>query len=185
MSAFVAAVVALVFSACADTNSVPVEAEMEEIDDGLEFDAGADLRVRQEIMHNITGLPGAPGAMLPRAYKKDVNHIRFRPRVWASASWDRFTLYGRLVNEFREHIVKNGVKRDHRAYNFPDEVVLDSLYLDGQGLFDGFLDFRIGRQDMFENGHSVSTRPSLTRLPSTTTGATSSATAITTRAIAR
>ena len=36
MSAFVAAVVALVFSACADTNSVPVEAEMEEIDDGLE-----------------------------------------------------------------------------------------------------------------------------------------------------
>ena len=154
-SAFVAAVAALVFSACADTNSVPVEAEMEEIDDGLEFDAGADLRVRQEIMHNITGLPGAPGAMLPRAYKKDVNHIRFRPRVWASASWDRFTLYGRLVNEFREHIVKNGVKRDHRAYNFPDELALDDLYLDGQGLFDGFFDFRIGRQDMFENGHSV------------------------------
>ena len=154
-SAFVAAVAALVFSACADTNSVPVEAEMEEIDDGLEFDAGADLRVRQEIMHNIPGLPGAPGAMMPRVYKKDVNHIRFRPRVWASASWDRFTLYGRLVNEFREHIVKNGVKRDHRAYNFPDELALDDLYLDGQGLFDGFFDFRIGRQDMFENGHSV------------------------------
>ena len=154
-SAFAAAVAALVFSACADTNSVPVEAEIEETDDGLEFNAGADLRVRQEILHNITGLPGAPGAMLPRAYKKDVNHIRFRPRVWASASWDRFTLYGRLVDEFREHIVKNGVKRDRRAYNFPDEVALDNLYLDGQGLFDGFLDFRIGRQDMFEKGHSV------------------------------
>ena len=121
----------------------------------VEVNAGADLRIRQEIMHNITGLPGAPGAMMPRAYKKDVNHIRFRPRVWASASWDKFTLYGRLVDEFREHIVKNGVPRKYRAYNFPDEVALDNLYLDGSGLFDGFLDFRIGRQDMMEGGHSV------------------------------
>ena len=121
----------------------------------VEVNAGADLRIRQEIMHNITGLPGAPGAMMPRAYKKDVNHIRFRPRVWASASWDKFTLYGRLVNEFREHIVKNGVPRKYRAYNFPDEVALDNLYLDGSGLFDGFLDFRIGRQDMMVGGHSV------------------------------
>lgn len=126
----------------AETNSVVV-------------DAGADLRVRQEVAHNITGLPGAPGAVMPRAYKKTVNHLRFRPRVWARASWDRFTLYGRLVNEFREHIVKNGTPRKNRAYNFPDEVVLDNLYLDGKGLFDGFLDFRIGRQDMFEGGHSV------------------------------
>ena len=141
-----AGVVALVWATavpvCAETNSVIV-------------DAGADLRVRQEIMHNITGLPGAPGAMCTRAYKKDVNHIRFRPRVWASASWDRFTLYGRLVNEFREHIVKNGTPRKYRAYNFPDELALDDLYLDGHGLFDGFFDFRIGRQDMLENGHSV------------------------------
>ena len=121
----------------------------------VEVNAGADLRIRQEIMHNITGLPGAPGAMMPRAYKKDVNHIRFRPRVWASASWDKFTLYGRLVDEFREHIVKNGVPRKYRAYNFPDEVALDNLYLDGSGLFDGFLDFRIGRQDMMVGGHSV------------------------------
>ena len=157
---YAATAVALTASAAvsavrAETNTVPVETEMEETDDGLEVDAGADLRIRQEIMHNITGLPGAPGAMMPREYKKDVNHIRFRPRVWASASWDKFTLYGRLVDEFREHIVKNGVPRKYRAYNFPDEVALDSLYLDGKGLFDGFLDFRIGRQDMMENGHSV------------------------------
>ena len=98
-SAFAAAVAALVFSACADTNSIPVEAEMEESDDGLEFNAGADLRVRQEIMHNITGLPGAPGAMMPRAYKKNVNHIRFRPRVWGRLDYENFTLYGRLVIE--------------------------------------------------------------------------------------
>ena len=65
--------------ASAETNSVVVN-------------AGADLRVRQEIMHNIPGLPGAPGAMMPRVYKKDVNHIRFRPRVWPSASWDKVAL---------------------------------------------------------------------------------------------
>ena len=153
--AFAVVAAAMAFSAYAETNAIPAEAEMEETDDGLEFDAGADLRVRQEIMHNITGLPGAPRAMMPRAYRKNVNHIRFRPRVWASASWENFTLYGRLVDEFREHIVDNGIPRKRRAYNFPDEVALDSLYLDGQGLFDGFLDFRIGRQDMLEGGHSV------------------------------
>ena len=135
--------------------SVTASGAFAETTNSVVVNAGADLRVRQEIAHNITGLPGAPGAMLPRASKKALNHIRFRPRVWASASWDKFTLYGRLVNEFREHIVKNGVKRDKRAYNFPDELALDDLYLDGQGLFDGFFDFRIGRQDMFERGHSV------------------------------
>ena len=64
-SAFAAAVAALVFSACADTNSVPVEAEMEETDDGLEFDAGADLRIRQEIMD------GADFDELAQKYNED------------------------------------------------------------------------------------------------------------------
>lgn len=143
--------ISTVFSAVgayASTNSVAV-------------DAGADLRIRQEIMHNITGLPGAPGAMMPRAYKKDINHIRIRPRIWAKASWDKLTLYGRLVDEVREHIVKNGVPRKRRSYNFPDEVVLDNLYLDAKGLFDGFLDFRIGRQDLLENGQSAFGLPRL------------------------
>ena len=135
-----ASVLAAAFPVQAETNSVIV-------------DAGADLRIRQEIAHDITGLPGAPGAMMPRAYKKDVNHIRFRPRVWARASWDRFTLYGRLVNEFREHIVKNGTPRKHRAYNFPDEIALDDLYLDGHGLFDGFFDFIIPASKLLGTNH--------------------------------
>lgn len=134
----------------AQTNAVP-EVETASAS-ALVADAGADLRVRQEIMHNVTGLPGAPGAVMPRAYKKDVNHLRFRPRVWGSLAWEEFMLYGRLADEFREHIVKNGVKRKNRSYNFPDEVILDNLYLDGKGLFVGFLDFRIGRQDLFASG---------------------------------
>lgn len=121
----------------------------------LAFDAGADLRVRQEIMHNVPGLPGAPGAVMPRAYKEMQNHIRYRPRVWARLDTERFTLYGRLVDEMREYPVKNGVKRRNRSYTFPDEIVLDNLYLEGRGLFDGLLDLRLGRQDLLERGHSV------------------------------
>lgn len=139
-------------AAGAQTNAVP---EMVIESSGLEVDAGADLRVRQEIMHNVVGNPGDAGAMMPSAYKKNVNHIRFRPRVWGRLDYENFTLYGRLVDEFREHIVENGVKRKYRAYNFPDEVALDNLYLEGRDLFDGFFDFRIGRQDLFERGHSV------------------------------
>ena len=140
-------------AAGAQTNAVPEMTTAES--SGLEADAGADLRVRQEIMHNVVGNPGDAGAMMPRAYKKNVNHIRFRPRVWGRLDYENFTLYGRLVDEFREHIVKNGVSRKYRAYNFPDEVALDNLYLEGRELFDGFFDFRIGRQDLFERGHSV------------------------------
>ena len=146
-------VLAAALAAGAQTNAVPEMTTTES--SGLEADAGADLRVRQEIMHNVVGNPGDAGAMMPRAYKKNVNHIRFRPRVWGRLDYENFTLYGRLVDEFREHIVKNGVSRKYRAYNFPDEVALDSLYLEGRELFDGFFDFRIGRQDLFERGHSV------------------------------
>ena len=145
--------VSTALTVCADTNAVPEVAT--EPDSGLKANAGVDLRVRQEIMHNVVGNPGDSGAMMPRAYKKNINHIRFRPRVWGSLDYENFTLYARLVDEFREHIVENGVSRKYRSYNFPDEVALDNLYFEGHELFDGFLDFRIGRQDLFERGHSV------------------------------
>ena len=143
---------ALLGAVAASTNDIPVEVDD---DSGLRFDAGADLRIRQEIMHNVVGNPGDPGAMMPREYRKNINHIRFRPRVWGRLDYENFGLYVRLVDEFREHIVKNGVPRKYRAYNFPDEVALDNLYFEGTGLWDDFFDFRIGRQDLFERGHSV------------------------------
>lgn len=118
-------------------------------------DAGGDFRLRQEIMHNVPGLPGAPGAMMPRAYREAQNHIRYRVRAWGRLDADDFTLYARVADEVREHVVENGVKRKRRTYNFPDELVLDNLYLAGRGLFDGFVDFSIGRQDLFDGRHSV------------------------------
>ena len=135
-------VLSAALAAGAETNAVP---EVTTESSGLVADAGADLRVRQEIMHNVVGNPGDPGAMMSRAYKKNINHIRFRPRVWGRLDYENFGLYVRLVDEFREHIVKNGVPRKYRAYNFPDEVALDNLYLEGMGLWDDFFDFRIGR----------------------------------------
>ena len=48
---------------------------------GVDFDAGADLRVRQEIMQNVPGLPN--GGLLLRAPRTGfAQHMRFRPRVW-------------------------------------------------------------------------------------------------------
>ena len=114
---------ALTGVAMASTNAIPVEVEEE--DSGLIFDAGADLRVRQEIMHNVVGNPGAPGAMMPREYKKNINHIRFRPRVWGRLDYEEFGLYVRLVDEFREHIVKNGTPRKYRAYNYLERTFID------------------------------------------------------------
>ena len=55
-------VFSVALAAGAQTNAVPettVEPET-----GLRADAGADLRVRQEIMHNVVGNPGDPGAMI-------------------------------------------------------------------------------------------------------------------------
>ena len=135
-----------------ETNSPAVQLSQPE---KLKLNAGADLRVRQEIMHNVPGLPGAPGAMMPAARKEAINHIRYRPRVWGRADFGNFGLYMRLADEMREHIVKHGQRRDDRSYNFPDEIILDNLYLEGLKLFDEFLDFRIGRQDLFDGQHSV------------------------------
>ena len=54
------AALAVTIACRAETNAVPGGTTVEA--SALAFDAGADLRVRQEIMHNVPGLPGAPGA---------------------------------------------------------------------------------------------------------------------------
>lgn len=112
------------------------------------FDAGADLRIRQEIMDNVPGLPGG-GVLSPRVRGAYKNHVRFRPRVWGQVSFGsedsgKFRLYTRFTDEMRWYVKPHG-----DAYTFPDEVVLDNLFLEGKGLFGGFFDFAIGRQDIY------------------------------------
>ena len=121
------------------------------------FSAGADFRIRQEIMDNLPGMPGDAYSATPALRAKYRNQIRFRPRVWFAAETGPFRLYARVADEFREYPTLH-TPREERAYNFPDEVFLDNLYLEGRGLSVAGLetiDFRIGRQDLMEGGHSI------------------------------
>lgn len=111
----------------------------------VSFDAGADLRMRQEFYDDVPGLPGG-GLLSKQARGKYVNRMRFRPRVWGEIKFeDRLRLYMRLADEFRWNVQPN-----IRSSRFPDEVFLDNLYVQAQGLFDGFFDFTVGRQDVYK-----------------------------------
>lgn len=121
-------------------------------DAGVSFNAGADLRVRQEFYDNAPCLPGdgrpgnhglqsAPGV---KAGKYE-NRMRFRPRVWGEVKFEeRLRIYTRITDEFRWNVQPN-----KRSSVFPDEVFLDNLFVEGKGFLDGFIDFTIGRQDIF------------------------------------
>ena len=102
----------------------------------LAFDVGADLRIRQELIHHA-----------PRGvdYK---NHIRFRPRVWAEVKGEseaagKWRVYTRLADEFRWN-----VKPHAENTAWPGEVIFDNLFVEGKDLFDGKLDVKLGRQDL-------------------------------------
>ena len=111
----------------------------------LSFDAGGSIRVRQEIMHNVpaaqNGYLGRPGV----ARGKTKNQIRFRPSVWVELKdADKWRVYDRVTDEFRAGIVQ----KTH-SQTFPGELVLDNLFFEGKGFFDGFLDVVVGRQDIY------------------------------------
>lgn len=106
----------------------------------LKWSGGWDLRVRHEIMHNT---PLLHGVTMPHQ-----SYIRTRPRVWGDVSNEHFKLYIRGADEFRTYFRPS----DNKSYKPPDEVILDSLYLDLYGLFDDYLDLRIGRQDFWGPG---------------------------------
>ena len=128
------------------------EAETEVEESVFGFNAGADLRIRQEIMHNVPTLPG--GGMIGRPgvpRNKTKNQMRFRPRVWAELTMgDNWRLYGRLNDEFRA-----GIVQPTHATTWPGEVIVDNLYLEGKGLLEDMaswfdsLDLWVGRQDLY------------------------------------
>ena len=106
----------------------------------LEFDAGGDMRLRFESFNNIPKrtINGVPGTI------DKLNYLRFRTRVWGEVKYKNLKLHTRLANEFREYL-----DPDHlEYYETPDELFVDELYLDAVDLFDGWLDLRIGRQDL-------------------------------------
>ncbi len=145
----VAALVAGVGCALGAQDVAPLEAPEE---GGIRFDAGADLRIRQEILHNVPTMPGGGMVGNPAVMRtKTKNQMRFRPRVWAEVKFgDSWRLYGRLADEFRAGLVQ----KTH-AQTWPGEVVVDNLYLEGKNLMegvffdDGWVDVVAGRQDLY------------------------------------
>lgn len=111
----------------------------------IEFDWGADLRVRQEIFHNVpqavNGVLGRPGMVRG----KTKNMFRFRPDVWVDVRFnDNWRFHARAIDEFRAGIVQ----KTH-SQTFPCEVIFDNLFIEGKDLFDGVFDIRAGRQDLY------------------------------------
>ena len=105
----------------------------------LKTDGGGDIRIRQEDYNNIPG-PAVPGT--------HQDYLRFRTRIWGQVGTDSVSLYGRLANEWRDYRVPNSSTTTSRNWRWPDEIVLDNLYLDIKGLLDDRLSLRIGRQDL-------------------------------------
>ena len=111
----------------------------------LQWDAGGDFRIRQEIYGN-----------LPQAHGKEsdtTSYFRMRGRIWGKVENESFTFYTRFVDEFREYVQCS--KRDFERT--PGEVIPDNIYLDLRDLLWDRLDLRIGRQDlMYGSGRLIS-----------------------------
>ncbi|MBQ6457818.1 MAG: hypothetical protein IJJ51_03345 [Kiritimatiellae bacterium] len=143
-----AAAAFLAIAAPAQSKSAPVApdgVEFEDAETSVSFNAGAGLRVRQEIMHNV---PAAEFGVLGRQgvkRGKTKNQFRFRPDVWMEVKFGgNWRLFARVVDEFRYGVVQRTKNQE-----WPCEAVVDNLYIEGKGLFDDFLDVRIGRQDLY------------------------------------
>ena len=102
---------------------------------------GGDLRLRQEYYDDI---PSATG------HGSENNYYRIRPRLWGEVDpINNVTLKLRLTEEFRIWENPNG----NRNYMYPDEWVVDLLYVDIKKLMNDRMDLRIGRQELnYGNG---------------------------------
>lgn len=127
---FFSAIFAVLICSAFARDAVPRELQNTE----LQLNGGADLRVRQEVMDNI---PNGP-------FNEHNNYFRVRSRVWGEAQYSDFRLYLRLTDEFW-HFNKPS---DQTLNEWPNELVLDNFYLDANDLLDGWLDLRVGRQDL-------------------------------------
>ena len=105
---------------------------------------GGDLRLRQEYYDDI---PASSGGVVGGG---ENNYFRIRPRFWGEVDpINNVTLKLRVVEEFRIWENPSG----SRNYMYPDEWVVDLLYVDIKKLMNDKLDLRIGRQElMYGNG---------------------------------
>ncbi len=106
---------------------------------GWSVRAGADLRLREELFDDIPILADPPGVTRGGAN----NYLRIRSRVWLQAGTPSLTLYGRMASEVRHWFDPDG-----GSYEWPDELVLDNLYLRLADVFGEGTVLTLGRQDI-------------------------------------
>jgi hypothetical protein len=105
-----------------------------------QVDGGGDFRAQQVEFNNIPVSADPPGV----ARGGDNRYFRVRSRLWMKADDGDCTLYGRVVNEFFRYLKPE----DTEDWEYPDEAIVDQLYLDANKLFGGSVDLRVGRQDL-------------------------------------
>ncbi len=115
---------------------------------------GFDERIRQDVFNHI------PVRLDPPCEARSGmnNYDRFRTRVWLEAEpAAKLTLRVRAVEEFRYYEFPDPKPATQRSnYRFPDEIVLDNLYVDVRDLAGERLDLRLGRQDLrYGNGRII------------------------------
>lgn len=108
---------------------------------GIHADWGFDIRIRAVGTNN---LPQADHREEPR-----VEYLRIRSKLWGKLENDHVEMYLRLGNEpfyFREPSILKGMRR------FPDTLFIDNIYLRFKDIFNGRMDLKIGRQDIWDLG---------------------------------
>lgn len=102
-----------------------------------ELTGGVEIRARYDATHE---LPNDK-----RGESADSDYERIRTRVWGKVKEGDLTFFLRLANEFRDyhHPASNSSKQ-----RFPDVLFIDNLYVQYDGLMDGDLSLKLGRQDM-------------------------------------
>ncbi len=109
------------------------------------FESGGDLRLRQEYYDRIPVRLDPPGEA-----RGGLNHyLRVRGRAWGRwrpADDLAFTL--RVTEEFRVVRDPKTSRGIRNAWRWPDEAVVDQLYMEARALGGGPFDLKLGRQDL-------------------------------------
>lgn len=113
----------------------------------LQWHGGGDIRIRKDWLSDLPS-PDGPSKLQ--------DYWRFRTRLSGRVEDPgRWSFNVRLTHEFFEY----RKPKNSRAYHWPEELLVDNLYLEVKNLFDGRVDIRIGRQDvtlgagrLFQNG---------------------------------
>lgn len=114
-----------------------IETPQSDFSDRLEWNGGGDIRFRREVQSDV---PGPSGAGQTQDY------WRFRSRLFGEVrDPGRWLLRLRLAHEFFD----NEKPKHSQRFHFPEELLIDELYLDVKNLWGDRVDLRIGRQSMW------------------------------------